>query len=187
MTEEKKKEEAKKQEVVTVYSELSSIFDAATESIREQELIYQHISNSMAAMDTSMYSGILASLDCLHSSLTSIGQISTSWRENAAILSVIDSSASPFSALEFAGSQMKQMHENIEAMGKLIEMPDAKMPEIIIPIIKEVDSQKDAIIRSLVSQIEYLESELNKEKTEKKDLLALLEDKRKELKKQYVS
>lgn len=188
MTEEKKKEVAKKpEEIVNAFTELSSISTTVTEAMREQEQISQNISNIMKAVDNSRFTGILASLDCVNSSLSSIGQISTSWRENEAILSAIGSSVSAFGSLETIGSQIKEMYENIESIGKLIEPQEAKLAEIIIPKIREVESQKDTIIKSLASQIEYLESELNKKDTKIRELLTLLEKEKKDLKKQYVS
>lgn len=188
MTKEKKKEVAKKPEdMVNAFTELSCISTTVTEAMREQEQISQSISNMMKATETSMYSGILTSLDCVNGSLSSIEQISTSWRENEAILSAIGSSTCALGTLETIGSQVKEMYENIESIGKLINPQEAKLAEIIIPKIKEVDSQKDTIIKSLVSQIEYLESELSKKDTKIRELLALLEEERKDLKKQYVS
>jgi hypothetical protein len=50
-----------------------------------------------------------------------------------------------------------------------------------------VDSQKDTIIKSLVSQIEYLQSELSKKDIKIRELLARLEEEKKDLKKQYVA
>ena len=192
MTEEKKKEVAKKPEViVNAFTELSSISTSITEAMREQEQISQNITNAMNIMGaTSVSSRILASLDGLNGSLASIGQISTSWRENEAITSMIASSTDALSAITAIGSQISAMHQNIASMGKLIgeqETIETPLTTIIVPRINEVDSQKDTIIKSLVSQIEYLQSELSKRDARMKELIALLEEEKKDLKKQYVS
>jgi hypothetical protein len=47
--------------------------------------------------------------------------------------------------------------------------------------------KNEVLVRSLLREIEMLEKELAKEKGKNKELLALLDEKRKELKKQYVS
>ena len=188
MTEKKKKEHTKKpEEILNASVELANMSTIVAETIKEQEQISQSISNAIKALDYSPFSGILASLDCLKGTLSSIKQLSTIMGEKPAIFSVIESSASALSNLGTVSSQIRQMHENIESMSKLIDPSEVKLPEIIIPRIKEIDSQKDTIIKSLASQIEYLESELSKEKEKNNELLALLDEKRKELKKQYVT
>lgn len=71
----------------------------------------------------------------------------------------------------------------------MFEMSKIQIPRITTEL-SVIQSQNNSTIDSLLREIAFLEKELSKEKVKNKELLALLtllEEKRKELKKQYVA
>lgn len=66
-------------------------------------------------------------------------------------------------------------------MNKNIDVPT------LLPKIEAIPSQTNAVINGLLRHIDFLEREMAKERQKNKELLKLLEEKRKELKKKYVA
>jgi hypothetical protein len=112
---------------------------------------------------------------------------------------IIKDSKMIFTSFEYSMESLKAMFEYGAGTKKLLEqfsginriLDSVKIPEIAIPRLETelaaIPPQNDILIRSLLREIDLLEKQLAKEKIKNKALIAILDEKRKELKKQYVT
>jgi soluble cytochrome b562 len=181
MSEEKKEKEKK---TISVSIELSTINKQLTEAMNFQREIMQSPIVEQALQVAKVYE--------------SFWQMNDTLQCMASINSVIQESQKALQALESSTAGMRAMLEYQTGINKLMEqlgevsnmVASVKIPEIAIPKLNTelatIPSQNNTLVRSLLREIDLLEKELAKEKTKNKGLIALLDEKRKELKKQYV-
>jgi len=181
MSEEKKKEEEKKKQIAMAQNstELTKLSIGFANALKMQE----QLNRSMAQIALKTLQPVL-DFSYLSATLHSMTPALDMMRQNQAILQAIKPPA--LEGILESQRQISQITASLVAINKLIQVPKISMPELKTTSNK-IPTQHNTLVRSLLSQIEYLETELAKEKGKNKELLALLDEKRKELKKQYVA
>jgi hypothetical protein len=179
----KKKEEKKKlKESESVSVELSNISDNVSEAIKAQKEIAEYGSKVFQAFRSDLFTpSVCTSLQFLGGTLQSLSNISSILKDYQPLLTSLN-----FKAFSDIGLQTRAISESLTSIGKMMELPKIEVPKLEVEL-SAIPTQNNTLVKTLVRQIEYLENELAKEKTINKELIALLEEKRKELKKQYVS
>jgi hypothetical protein len=182
MSEEKEKDKEKKP--LSVLTELSNIGVGLSEAMRAQAQIMQ----SSIAQQALQSARIFDSFNGLSSSFKTMASINNMIREHQAIIPAFQQPPIMKTMLEYQ-TGISILAKQLVGINKMIQ--SVKMPKIAIPTLSTelavIPRQNDTLVRSLLREIELLEKELAKEKAENKQLMALLEEKRKELKKQYVT
>ena len=179
MSEENKKEEKKKR--VTMFDEMNAISSsiqaayAVQESIMNSAIIQQM--NQVSTLSAQMGEGLKS-----FNSLEEIGkmvnciEIAFEWFQPILL---------PPNGLLDALEQIDTITKDFARMNEMFKLPNITIPEVSREI-TIIQRNNNTIIKVLAEEIERLERELAQQKTDNKELQALLEDKRKELKKQYV-
>lgn len=86
-------------------------------------------------------------------------------------------------------SGVTELANRLVGINKMIESVKISIPVLpkLTTELAAIPSRNDTLVKSLLREIEFLEKELAKEKGTNKQLIALLEEKRKDLTKQYVT
>lgn len=176
-----KNEKKKEKKPITVVEQWNNISLSVTDTIRiQRELMQSNAVNTalQAARATQSFIQTAAFLK-------SFQGLNETLRANSQIIQQVYQTPG-LKAMAEMQQQMGKLNADFVRASQIARSPTIQMP-ILTTQLKAIPPQRDTVIRSLVSQIEYLESELAKSKTENKELIRQLEEKRKELKQQYVS
>lgn len=187
MSEEKKEEEKKKEKKTTVLNGYTSIQASLSQAMVAQSAI---VSSGFARLG--MESARIA--QAMSNSLGTIKMmegINRMVRQQNAVTQALQSAfqnSSLIRAMTTYENQTRRLAENIVAINQRVQSIHT---EVVVPAIRTelatIPRQTDVTVRTLENYIVALEKELAKEKEKNKELLELLEEKRKDLKKQYVT
>ena len=187
VSEEKKEEEKKKEKKTVVLDRYTSIQTSLSKAMIAQNAIL----NSAIAR-TAMESGRIA--QAMINSLGTIKMmeaINRMVRQQDAITQALQNTflnSTVIRAMTTYENQARRLAESIATINQRVQSMNM---EVVAPTIKTelaiIPRQTDVTVRTLEKYIVALEKELAKEKGKNKELLRLLEEKRKDLKKQYVT
>lgn len=178
MSEQKKKEEKKKTEQI-VSGELANISTVILNALGTKEQINSMVQTTLKSLQPS-----LAGLNHLSETLNNMSPVYEMIRQNQAIFQSIQTSN--LTAILDSLRQVNQLSETLVRINEMMQLPKISIPKLETEL-KAISPKNNILVKSLLSQIEYLENELAKEKGKNKELLALLDEKRKKLKKQYIA
>jgi len=187
VSEEKKEEEKKKEKKTTVLDGYTSIQTSLSQAMVAQSAIL----NSAIARQAMESARIAQAMSNSLGTIKMMEAINHMVRQQNAIMQVLQNAmqnSTVIRAMATYENQTRRLAESIATINQRIQSIPTK---IVVPAIKTelatIPRQTNVTVRTLENYIVALEKELAKEKMKNKELLALLEDKRKELKKQYVA
>jgi uncharacterized protein YjgD (DUF1641 family) len=184
MSEEKKEEEKKKEKKTTILNGYASIQKSLAQAMVAQNTIL----NSAIAKQAMESARIAQAMSNSLGTIKMMEGINNMMRRQNAVTQALQNafqSSSLIRTMTIYENQTRRLAESIVAINQSIHtkiaVPAMKTELAIIP------RQTDVTVRTLENYIVALEKELAKEKDENKELLRLLDEKRKDLKKQYVT
>jgi len=184
MTEEKKEKE-KDKKTTSISDRLVTITLGLSEAKKAQAQIMQ----SAIAQQALQSARISESFQRMAGTLQTMTSFNNMIERHQLVMQTLQQSSIGLKTMMEYQSGVRELANRLVGINKMIT--SVKMPTPIIPKLTTelaaIPPQSNTLVRSLLRQIEFLEKELAKEKSENKQLLALLDEKRKELKKQYVS
>jgi len=179
MSEEKKEKEKRP---ISVFEELSTISLGISEAMKAQAQILQ----SSVALQALQSAKVCESFKHMAGTLQSMASFNNMIKQNQIVIQTLQQSSIGLKAMLEYQLHMRQLADNLARINKMVQplkFPTATVTTELIAI----PPRNDTLVRSLLREIEFLEKELSKKKAKNKELLALLDEKRKELKKQYVA
>lgn len=187
MSEEKKEEEKKKEKKTTVLDRYASIQTSLSQAMVAQSAIL----SSAIARQTMESARIAQAMSNSLGTIKMMEAITHMVRQQNAIAQVLQNAMQNSTVVRAMGiyeNQARKLAESIATINQRIQSIPMK---VVVPAIKTelatIPRQTDVTVRTLENYIVALEKELAKEKAKNKELLALLEEKRKKLKNQYVT
>jgi len=167
--------------VLSVFNELSTISFALSEAMKAQAQILQ----SSVALQALQSAKVFESFKRMAGTLQSMASFNNMIKQNQTVMQTLQQSSIGLEAMFEYQLHMKQLADNLARINKMVQ--PLKFPTAPLTTeLTDIPHRNDMLVRSLLREIEFLEKELSKEKAKNKELLALLEEKRKELKKQCV-
>jgi flagellar biosynthesis chaperone FliJ len=187
VSEEKKEEEKKKEKKTIVLDGYESIQTNLSQAMVAQGTILgsaiarQVMESARIAQAMSNSLGTIKMMEAINSVMrqqNAITQALQNAMQNSAVIGT----------MAIYENQTRKLAEGIAAISQRIQSITSK---VVVPSIKTelatIPHQTNVTVRTLENYIVALEKELAKERAKNKELLALIEEKRKELKKQYVA
>lgn len=179
---EEKKEKEKEKKVLPVFKGLSTISLGLSEAMKAHARIMQ----SPVAQQALQSALVFDSFKHMAGTLQSMAKFNDIIRQNQIVIQTLQQSSIGLKTMLEYQSQIGQLSANLTRINKMVSL--LKFPTAMLTAeLVSIPRQNDTLVRGLLREIEFLEKELSKEKTENKELRALLEEKRKGLKKQYVA
>lgn len=180
MSEEKKEEKERK--TTSIFDELSNISIGLSEAEKMQAQIMQSSVVQQALQSAKIFESFSHIAGYLHS----MASINEMLRQNQSVIHAIQQSSAVFNMMREYQSQVRRLADSLTTINKMVRPLEFTIPELTAEL-TTIPTRNDTLVRSLLREIELLEKELSKEKAKNKVLLALLEKKRKQLKRQYVT
>jgi predicted RNase H-like nuclease (RuvC/YqgF family) len=179
---EEKKEKGKKGKTISVFNELSTSSIGLSEAMKAQAQIMQ----SSVALQALQSAKILEPFKYVAGTLKLMASFNNMIKQHQIVMQTLQQSSVGLKTMLEYQSQVRQLADNLVRINKMVEPLKFPIPKLTAEL-TAIPPRNDTLVRSLLREIEFLEKELSKEKAKNKELLALLEEKRKELKKQYVA
>jgi hypothetical protein len=180
-----KEEKERKKKALSIPVNLSTIDRELSEALRLQ----RQMMLSPLVLEALRTARIFDSFNHMTESLQCMESVNRIIKDNHIVFKAFEYSFEGLKAMLGYGAETKKLLEQFSGISRLVE--SIKVPEIAIPKLETelvaIPPQNDALVRSLLRQIDLLEKELAKEKIKNKGLIALLDEKRKDLKRQYVT
>ena len=186
---EKKKEEKNEKKKLTAFDEIGDLSSLVTAAYEAQQSIlgsgiFTQISE-MSKIANSQVSEVINSINSfngVYSVSEALTQIMNQYQD------VINSIELPSKmiAQTISGLELDRISKEITNLNEMLKLEPIDIPEISNEI-KNIPINNNKIINILGEKIEFLEKQLDQKDDEIQKLRALLEDNRKELRKQYVS
>ena len=179
MSEKKEKPKEKKPESILI--SLSNIQTSLSEAMKAQKAISMQVAK-VAETAVKPLTSLAQSLQTMNTFTNAINSVIQ--QQQQAVMRALQAPLVSQTMLQYQ-AHVKTLEESLARIRKMVELPRIDIPTITTEL-TAIPSQNNRTINSLLRHIEFLETELAKEKAKNKELLRLLEEKRKELKKQYV-
>lgn len=179
MSEETKEDKKKR---LTMVDEMTAISSSVQAALQAQESIM----NSGIIQQMNQVSTLSVQMDEVLKSVKAFGEIGKMVNCIEVAFEEFQPILLPPNGLLDALGQIDTITREFAKMNEIIKLPDITIPEFSREI-AIIPRNNNTIIKVLAEEIERLEKELAQQTNDNKELRALLEDKRKELKKQYVS
>lgn len=182
MVDEKKKKRKKEPKKISPVFEFSAMKLAFSQLTETQKAAMESFHPLKAFVEASALKAFNQSLPMYKAMLPVVNSVFTAQQS---VLQALKSSKALETFVELRKTTQK-LAETYLAVNKALALPREIAIAKINPLMETIPSQTNTAVNSLLRHIEFLEKELAKERAKNKELLRILRDRGKELKK-YVS
>jgi len=167
---------------MSVFNELANISISLSEAMTAHTQIMQ----SDMAKQALQSAKVFESFKHMAGTLQLMASFNDLVKQHRIVMKTFEQSSIGLKAMLEHQSHVKELASSLTRINDMVKPLKFTVPELKTEL-TAIPSKNDTLVRSLLREIEFLENELSKEKAKNKELLALLEEKRKQLKNQYVT